>query len=680
MTSPTATPHVQRDLPRFSLQLNGTQPLESLLGREWLVTNQLGAYASSTVVGCNTRRYHGLLVAPTRPPLGRVVLLAKLQEVVLVEGRIFELSVNEFPDTIHPQGHQHLVDFQIDPVVCWQYDVDGVRIDKQLVLYQRANVACISYHVRAGEKKCLLHVYPLLALRDFHGLQTHSRGEWPAVRAEEHSNTATVTARDAAGLSVQVGSPRMVFTAGADWYYNFRYRREAERGQDDREDLFCPGHFSLPCGPESRGDIYTGTAIAQADDVEIERRRQLERRHGLLEQAAPRDELERQLVLAADQFIVDRPIGEQTSRTIVAGYPWFGDWGRDTFVSLPGLLLSTGRLAEARQILRTFAHAVSDGMIPNRFEDYGEPPSYNTVDAALWFIHAMACYWEAARKATVPADDERFLRTEGLEVCREILAAYRRGTRYRIKMDPADGLIWAGDERTQLTWMDAKCGEVVFTPRHGKPVEVNALWFNALAHVSKMAKAFGRNAAEYDRLLERVLSHFPKVFWNETAGCLYDCVRSETDRDAAVRPNQIFAVSLPDSPLSRRRQHQVVAAVHSLLFTPRGLRSLSPQDPAYRGTYAGGFFERDGAYHQGTVWGWLMGPYLEALLKVNDFSPEARKQAAGILSDCHDHLYEAGLGTISEIFDGDPPHAPRGTIAQAWSVAELLRVKCMIDG
>jgi predicted glycogen debranching enzyme len=441
------------------------------------------------------------------------------------------------------------------------------------------------------------------------------------------------------------------------WYYNFEYDRERERGLDFREDLFSPFLLHFDCSVDRQPVIVASLAdrvVTQAGEL---RAREIERRARLI-QGAPHPILAN----AADQFLVDR--GGQKS--IIAGYPWFSDWGRDTMISLPGLTLVTGRYEDARSILLAFAACIDRGMLPNRFPDAGEQPEYNTVDATLWMFHAVH---ELLRYT----GDFFFVRQHLYERLVDVIAWHERGTRYGIKLD-SDGLLRAGETGVQLTWMDAKVGDWVVTPRHGKPVEIQALWYNALCVMEQLATAF----EDHDRsrafavLALRARESFPRAFWNPTERCLHD-VLGDTGPDAAIRPNQIFAVSLPYTMLEPAEALAVVETVERELLTPYGLRTLSPRDSHYRGRFDGDMTSRDAAYHQGTVWPWLIGPFLTARVKTRGNSVEARTGAAELLRPLHQHLSEAGLGQISEVFDGDAPHRPGGCIAQAWSVAEVLR-------
>ncbi len=636
--------------------------LKEATAREWLETNGLGGFASSTVAGLNTRRYHGLLVAATRPPVGRTALLSKLEETLVVGGRRHELSANQYPGVVHPQGYRLMNRFRLDPFPVFTYLIEDFELEKSVVMLHGENTTCVRYTLRridSGETDVRLEVRPLIAFRDYHAL-THENGALDSrVRVEEGS--LTVAPYD--------GLPALHFAheggeveAGGCWYRNFIYAEEQARGLDATEDLFSP--FALKFDLSTRGDAAVIASTERRDAARAEEliRAEVERRGEVLQSSPSDDEAVRALTAAADRYVVAR--GSQ--KTVIAGYHWFGDWGRDTMIALPGLTLVTRRFDVARSIIEEFARYVSRGMLPNRFTEGDEVPEYNTVDATLW-------YFEAARALTAYTGDSEFVRAKLYDVLREIIDWHERGTRYGIRVD-ADGLLAAGEEGVQLTWMDAKVGDHVITPRRGKPVEIQALWYNALRVSEEFARGFGLDddVRKFAAMAERTRLSFNVQFWNEEAGCLYDVVNGDA-RDASLRPNQIFAVSLRHSMLSDERARRVVEAVERDLLTPYGLRSLAPTDPRYSGRYGGGPAERDAVYHQGAVWAWLIGPFITAYLKVNGRSPESGARTRALLNPLLVHLKEACLGHVSEIFDGDAPHAPRGAVAQAWSVAELLR-------
>jgi len=638
--------------------------LEAALQREWLETNGLGGFASATLIGLNTRRYHGLLTVATTPPVGRLVLLSKLEETLILDGQRFELSANQYPGVVHPQGYQYLTHFRLDPFPVWTYTMANVELDRALFMIHGENSTVVHYTVRSAggtlaPGRCVLEVRPLIACRDYHS--TTHRNDAFDTRVQVAPGLATVTP--------YAGLPALHCAHDADeidstgyWYNNFEYAVERERGLDFVEDLFSPFVLRFELSQRTQAAIIASTTRHDAGDVAAYRQAEIARRQAVLATVRTTDAGVRTLVAAADHYIVAR--GEQ--KTVIAGYHWFSDWGRDTMIALPGLTLVTGRADVAHSILLAFARAVDQGMLPNRFSETGEIPAYNTVDATLWFFEAVRALWQVTR-------DNACMHAHFYDVLSDIIAWHVRGTRYGIKVD-ADGLLTAGEPGVQLTWMDARAGDWVVTPRYGKPVEIQALWYNALRIMESLAQTCGDSAGQqrYGSMAARAQASFNDLFWNAAAGCLYDVVNG-AERDGTVRPNQIFAVSLPYTMLSEARAHDVVAVVERDLLTPYGLRSLAPYDPRYRGRYAGGPASRDSSYHQGTVWAWLLGPFLMAYLTVHGTTSQGRQQVVQWLSGFRTHICDAGLGHISEIFDGDAPHAPRGCIAQAWSVAELLR-------
>ena len=637
--------------------------LDAALRREWLETNGLGGFASSTIIGLNTRRYHGLLVAATKPPVGRFLLLSKLEETLFIEGQAFELSANRYPGVVHPQGFRYLKQFRLDPFPVFTYEVEGIEIEKSVFMIQGENSTVVHYELKKNNhpespKNLWLELRPLIAFRDYHST-THENG---AINrdVEERSDLASVSPYQ--GLpSLYLAHNAVDLRKTGDWYRNFEYDAERERGLDFSEDLFNPLVLRFDLRLRRQASVIASTEQRDVAKVEY-RESEITRRRNAKLSSPVEDDFVQTLAAAADQYIVSR--GDQ--KTVIAGYHWFSDWGRDTMIALPGLTLPTGKHEVARSILRTFAKHADQGMLPNRFPDAGETPEYNTVDATLWFF-------EAARAYLAYTGDLEFVRDELYPVFADIVLWHVRGTRYGIKVDPS-GLLSSGEPGVQLTWMDAKVGDWVVTPRRGKPVEIQALWYNALCIMEDLARHFGDEAGQkrYRSMATLARWSFNRLFWNEPTGCLYDVVNGGPP-DASIRPNQIFAVSLTHSMLSTERAKAVVEKVQEHLLTPYGLRTLAPSDPQYRGRYTGGPTERDGAYHQGTVWPWLMGPFISAYVKVNGDSEAARRQAAAWLAPLKDHLADGGLGHISEILDGDSPQRPCGCIAQAWSVAEILR-------
>ena len=584
-----------------------------------------------------------------------MLLLSKLEETLVVRGMRYELSANRYPRAVHPQGYRYLKEFRLDPFPVFTYEVADVEIDKRVFLVDGENTVVLEYEVRGDTGGCVLEVRPLIAFRDYH--------------ATTHANSAldprvTITA-GRASIAPYPGLPTLYFSHDAvsvestgAWYYNFEFDRERERGLDYQEDLFNPCVLTFDLGLRAGATIIASTEPREASGAPVLRRAEIERRAELARAAPSADPLVRSLVSAAGQFIVRR--GEL--RSVIAGYHWFSDWGRDTMIALPGLTLATGHPDIAKNILLAFARTIDQGMLPNRFPDAGEVPEYNTVDATLWLFVAT----DALVRYT---GDLQFVKEHLYEKLVSIVDWHERGTRYGIHAD-SDGLLACGE---RLTWMDAKAGDWVVTPRSGKPVEVQALWYNALRTLEAFSGKFDdivTSARCLELALDMVRPNFVRLFWNDAAGCLYDVVDGD-ERDASIRPNQIFAVSLPYTMLPEDKERQVVNRVERDLLTPYGLRTLATTDPRYRGRYEGDQRSRDAAYHQGTVWPWLLGPFFTAYMKVN--GPQSRARIAQWLTPFREHLRTAGLGQISEIFDGDPPHHPRGCIAQAWSVAEILR-------
>jgi len=791
--------------------------IEDLLTKEWLLTNQRGSYASSTIVGCNTRGYHGLLVGSLNPPANRIMALSNCLEMVIldtgypipdtrlresrIKNRVFNLSTFEFPgrdpsdsagspsdsDKFMPAGFNYIKQFHQDIGVHFDYELDWmldargkkrvssisagrgashpsdltaenresrIELTKSVYLLRDTDTVALVYNFRSLGQPVEFVLRPFVGLRDFHTLQksyaplcsswiddsllvctsagSPLAGRPPAAGGLFLSCTSMNPVRGTPPCGnpnsttnnvMQKGkiSNGVKFENDQQWWFNFVYRNDRERGQNFIEDLWTPGFFKcrieapteivlwatlsdgksqmarVPSREEWRlgspisdpsaplracPELVEGTGLRQTiSDL---------RRHQstVITTAKAKDERFRLLCLAADQFIVTRDPASVTLRrtpnsgatsderrvTVLAGFPWFADWGRDAFITLPGLLLSTSRFDEAKSVLTTFAQAADEGMIPNRFDDRSNTAYFNSVDASLWFINAAFQYLSAT-------DDSKTFTQELLPVIRWIIDSYQKGTRFGIHAD-TDGLITAGDNDTQLTWMDAKYDGVAFTPRCGKAVEVNALWYNALCLITQFYVERNKDIAEHFRCMAQIVAgSFCEIFWNEALGYLNDCILSDGSVDTSLRPNQIFAISLPFSPpLSLSQQKSIVDIVQKELLTPYGLRTLNVQHSDYKGTYIGPQQARDEAYHQGTVWPYLIGPFVEAYLKVNEFSRKSKKQAAEFIEPLMKHLTEDScLGQIGEIFDGDNPHKPRGCIAQAWSVAELFRAYQLIN-
>jgi predicted glycogen debranching enzyme len=632
---------------------------EAATSREWLETNGIGGFACGTVSGALTRRYHSLLTAATKPPLRRITTVSKFEETLVVDGERFELSANRYPDTIHPRGFELIESFRLDSFPIWRYEVGGIAIEQKIFMAHGSNTTICRWKLadnKAAENRNIqLELRPLLSFVDYHHLQ-HEDARFDTSFEE---TAGFVRVKPYGELpDIYLGHNAESVEKTGYWYRNFELAIERERGFDHSEDLFQP--FRLNFNLAQPADVIISTEQTAAKNAAKLERTETRRRTKLIETSGATGNFKKQLVLAADQFIVRRGSGH----TIIAGYPWFSDWGRDTMISLPGLTLATGRPKIAKDILLEFSKHISEGMLPNRFPDAGEEAEYNTVDATLWYFEAVRAYLEAT-------GDHAFVRKQIYSKLSEIITWHLRGTRYNIHVD-TDGLLYAGETGVQLTWMDAKIGDLVITPRTGKPVEIEALWYNALRIMEGLAEQYGdsEDASRFKAMADLAKLSFNALFWNEAENCLYDVIDNGT-RDASVRPNQIFAASLKHRMLDDERARAVVDKVEAELLTPVGSRSLSPRDPKYIPYYVGTPFERDSAYHQGTVWPWLIGGFIDAYVGVY---PERIERVKEILKGFESHLAEAGTGQISEIFDAEVPHTPRGCFAQAWSVAEILRI------
>ncbi len=630
---------------------------------EWLETNGTGGFAMGTVSGANSRRYHGLLVASLRPPVDRYLILSKLEETVLIDGTQIALGTNQYPGAVFPTGYRQLVEFRLDPFPTWTFDATEARIEKRLFLVQGEQTIVVQYH---STRPCRLRIQPMLAFRDYHSLRHANDAFNGSVKEDVGAKSRLLRIRPYPAMPelwLRYSDSGAAFEKEGRWYYNVEYLEELERGLDFREDLYGMGTLELALLPNATAWV----AASLEDDREFDSAtiRRLEQAERARRRPSSDDPLVSRLSAAADQFIVRRADGKPG---VIAGYPWFTEWGRDTMISLPGLLLSRGLLEDAREVLRGFLQLLDGGLIPNRFPDRGEQPEYNAADATLWMFQAVNAYLQAG-------GDQSFVREEFYPAAKGIILGHKQGTHYGIVVDPSDGLLIAGGEGTQLTWMDAKVNGRVVAPRHGKPVEVNALYYNALRLMGQWARALGETeaAANYEQDAAIAARSFAKAFWNEERKCLYDVV-TPAGRDSKLRPNQIFAVSLPFQLLAAPQQRSVVRAVEAELLTPVGLRTLGPKEPGYIPHYRGGPVERDSAYHQGVVWPWLLGPFVRAYLRAFGNSAQNVAYCRGLLRGLEQHLDQACVGTVSEIFEAEPPFRPVGAPAQAWSVAELLRL------
>lgn len=660
---------------------------EALLTREWLISNGLGGYASGTVSGVRTRRYHGMLVAALPAPLGRMMMFNHLAErITLPNGEIVQIGGEERGhDQLTLYGTNYLAEFRLEmglPV--WRYEVGEVVLEKQIFLTHMQNSVYIVYRSLAGRDAVRLELEPAMHFRP-HNAETsipftHDytlsvmgdryevavNPDYPVLRMALYGEKAAMT--------LTGGTKREVF-----------YRAEADRGYESRGVLWTPGTFRVDLAPGQEATLVASTepwyvisALRAREALNFEKVRRT--RLLCMSQAEVHDDIGKELVLAADTFIM-RPVGRIADgvraqalgddvRSVIAGYHWFTDWGRDTMISLEGLTLVTGRHNEAAWILRTFAQHIHDGLIPNLFPEGEQEGLYHTADATLWFFQALDRYLAYTNDYTTLEHI--------LPKLKDIAEHHLRGTRFGIAVDPNDGLLRQGQQGYQLTWMDAKMGDWVVTPRRGKAVEINALWYNALRLMEKWLRELHRDgeANLYIEHAERARTSFNKRFWFEQGGYLYDVIDGENGNDTACRPNQIFAISLSYPVLDQRYWSPVIETVRSRLLTPVGLRSLTPGHPDYKPIYYGDLRARDGAYHQGTVWAWLIGPFIDAWLKLH---ADDKQGAREFLNGLVEHLGEACLGSISEVFDAEAPFTPRGCIAQAWSVAEVLRCWAKTD-
>lgn len=637
---------------------------------EWLETNGLGGWSSSSVTGAHTRRYHGLLVAATKAPAERTVLLSKLDETIVAGDTRTELGCNLYQgDAVHPNGNQYLKRFTRKLFPEWVYQVNDIRLKKTVVMVYNENTVIISYQVIKAPSSFTLELLPLMAAKGYHTLQQAGpQMHWDV----EFTNGIFHNIPDG-NSSVYISIPGAAYTHTPRWFYHFNYAEEASRGLDFAEDLFNHGVFSIEMKDGDNLYIMVSTENPDGRDAKELVLREEKRKKELVKNI-PADETLQQLVIAADQFIVRRTLYNSSAigegwegATVIAGYHWFTDWGRDTMIALPGLTLCTNRFEDAKKIITAFSKYVNRGMLPNCFPDGDKPPAYNTADATLWYFIAVYKYLQAT-------NDKAFILNEILPVLKEMIDWHYKGTRYNIKVDK-DGLLYSGEIGEQLTWMDAKVGNWVVTPRMGKPVEIQALWYNALKIFAELLSLNGQkqDAIRINESADDVKQQFNEKFWNEKVGYLYDNIDEHGKYDDALRPNQLFALSLPFALINDKKKiKSILKIISAALYTPVGLRSLSPSDLNYVHSYVGDQWHRDAAYHQGTVWSWLLGAYADAIMKNNP--KEGRQKVKKITEAFSYHLNEAGIGTVSEIFDGDAPHHPRGCIAQAWGVAEFLRI------
>lgn len=672
--------HIAKEPGRTNQKTGKSDRFEQLIETEWLLSNRRGSFCSGTVAGCNTRRYHSLLIGSLTPPAQRTVALSACAETIHTPRRSYSLSHFEFDPPAAEPVETLPVKFSKDVGVHFEYSTEDFSLTKSIYLLPEADIVGICYEFKDVEEEFEFTVRPFAAMRDYHSLKK-ATDEFYLEWSDEF---LAVKSRGCRG-QLSFASEEMTFIEEQQWWYNFFYRQEKQRGYDYREDLFSPGVFRRTIDGPAKIVLWAGfgppvisvkmTALdvdVIIDDLKLRAKQVLE---GLRSEEA----IVAGLAASANEFVIDRQTEKVKTKSILAGFPWFMDWGRDAFIALEGILLCSGRYEDAAGVLLNFAYHADEGMIPNCFGDYGSGSAsltgggaqFNSIDASLWFIHAAFKYYKASGNI-------RIFSSRLMPVIRWIVDSYCKGTKFGIRAD-SDGLITGGSADTQLTWMDAKVDNFAVTPRYGKAVEVNALWYNAICNCSEFYRAkdacLGR---QFTEMAERIASSFRSCFWFEKGQCLYDCV-TDSFKDESIRPNQIFAISLPFSPLAAEQQKAVVDCVEKELLTPYGLRTLSPKDSRYKGRYEGDVRQRDLAYHQGTVWPFLMGAFIEAYLKVNDLSKASRKNSLLMLKPLLKHFKnDSCAGSVSEIFDGDEPHKPRGAFAQAWSVAELLRAYLLI--
>ncbi|EOD00791.1 amylo-alpha-1,6-glucosidase [Caldisalinibacter kiritimatiensis] len=632
---------------------------EKGIEKEYLITNGIGGFCSSTVIGANIRKYHGLLNASLVPPVKRYLLLSKIDEIIEVGNQKYNLQTNDFIGK-RDNGHLYLRKFTNTLLPKFSYGIDDITIEKEIAMEYGKNTVVVVYKVETGNKPVKMTFIPYTNFRDHH--DTSKREDFKYIQSYKEGILKLVEEKEKLTLKI---SSNCQYKEKEQWSLPMFYSNEKQRGLDCIDFHFIPGEFIYEMKPYSKYTIYFTATIEDTDKLDalsiLEKEK--ERRQKLIEKAGFRDDMLKELVLAADQFIVNR---ESTgTKTVIAGYPWFTDWGRDTMIALPGLTLATKRYEDAKEILLTFVKYIKNGLIPNMFPDENVEPMYNTVDGTLWFFNAVYKYLEYT-------GDEETIKNEIYPYLKQIIKHHLEGTVYDIYVDE-DGLLSAGGPGTQLTWMDVKVNGWVVTPRHGKAVEINALWYNALKIMELLSEKFGEDSKEYRELAEKTKKAFVDKFWNEKEKCLYDAIQ-DGKRIDKIRPNQIIAVSLPFTMLDKEKSRLVVSKVYEKLYTPYGLRTLPKDDREYIGQYRGDVLSRDGAYHQGTVWPWLIGPFIEAYVKVYDYSKESKNKAKEMLDLFKAHMKDGCIGSISEILEGDEPFYPRGCPAQAWSVAEVLRV------
>ena len=647
--------------------------------REWAVTNGIGGYAGSSMIGAHSRTHQGYLIASLHAPIERYLVFSKINETVTVGTRTvsFETSQHRASGkTVYTEGQKFLTSFIYDGSVHYTYETDNFSFEKHITLKRNANVCAVAYELTAGDGDCTFTLTPLFNYRE------HSESSTPDTLKFEtftRDRTFYLVPEKNKDIAIRFQTSEGTFSERETVYdIDMQLQIEVDLETDGLDCHYCPVDLSIavPANTTKKvsilcsiGNVNERPAPVSATEAFSILEENARCHAELFEKAGYHDSFANQLVLASDQFLTYR---ESTKMmTVLAGLPWFTDWGRDTMIAFTGLTLCTKRFKEAEEILLTFARYIRHGIVPNMFPDDNMPPLYNTVDASLWYFYAVYQYLHY----NPAAEAEAFVKEQIFPHLKEIISAYEKGTDFSIYMED-DGLIHAGSGLDQITWMDVRVGDWVATPRHGKPVEINALWYNALRIMESLCEKFDEDASAYRTRANQVKESFNAKFWDSSNQCLFDVVDGD-EPDDHIRPNQIYAVSLPFSLLPEEQEKAVVALVEKELFVGCGLRSLAPDHPDYHGIYCGALAKRDAAYHQGTAWGFLLGGFFSAYMKVNHHSSSAAENAVHMLEPVRKHLSDSGcIGSISEIFDGDTPHNPRGCYAQAWSVGEVLRCYC----
>jgi len=673
-------------LPKIHLNRSDISNFDKAIQTEWIITNGLGGYSSSTVLGINTRKYHGILVAAFSPPTDRRVLLAKLDEEIRIGDTVYSLGTNEFKGTIFPRGCKFLAGFSLNPFPIYRCIVHGVEIEKTLCMPYKKNAVMVAYDVfNLKESEIMVKIFPLVNSRHFHSLTNKDELNWSFIQKQHEAKVTIQTSVPMSTLLLSASGGGQYFSGRGEWIRGIYFRADDAMGYGCLDDVFQPGQFEfkvaskerrkfhiLAIGGENEEEVENvfSSVFKEPKDIDALHDDELKRLNGLLTRFQERyadvkmDDWLKWLILAADSFVVNRrSVGK---KSVVAGYHWFEDWGRDALISLPGLTLVTGQFEDAKEILLTFKQYCANGIVPNRFPDHaGDKPDYNSVDASLWFFNAVLQFLKYT-------GDFGFVRRELWDTLQSMIDYHVKGTLYDIHMDK-DGLLAHG---SQLTWMDAMVDNQPVTPRDGKAVEIQALWYNALKTMELLAKHFGQNAdgEKYAFMAEKAKKSFNDLFWDGQGGYLADVVKGDL-KDWSLRPNQILAVSLDFCMLDKDKSKSIVDIGWRRLWGKYGCRTVDSLAPLYIGQYEGDWAQRNRAYHNGTVWAWLTGPFVTSFLKVYGYEKDRRDYALGnfLKPLFTEEVYRAGLGTISEIFDGDEPHMPRGCISQAWSVAEPLR-------